>query len=187
MLLSILVTNMVNGYEQEKFCRQKILLLIKSALVSVLMLRLEQSTLVIGSLTWQKSKETTEPKNMTQIDPPLSYSGAIYKTRLDKNIELEPINVSSVIEGFGELSLDGNILAQMRYGRKGVLETSLIEWFRNKGKVISEINRLEVFRLDNNATPHLIKKRSNIDRALVQNSLLTTVQEIDSGRKICIE
>ena len=49
---------------------------------------LDQSTLVIGSLTWQKSKETTEPKNMTQIDPPLSYSGAIYKTRLDKNIEI---------------------------------------------------------------------------------------------------
>ncbi len=291
---------------------------------------LDQSTLVIGSLTWQESKETNEQKNRIYLDPPRSYSGAIYKTKLHKEIELEPINISvgenpgrfsitinegniafiappkiqsgklfgrvgvlyndkvqyfispvdldesrwfgasfalannllligapshntaggawlfdlnstrkpqrldasnplsgntvviseqfavvgeffggmvsglsysspktlirnindgstTFIEGFGELSLDGNILAQMRYGRRGVLETSLIEWIRNKGKVVSEINRLKVFRLDDDAKPHLIKKRSNIDRALVQNSLLITVQKIDSGKKICIE
>ena len=292
---------------------------------------LDQSILVIGSLTWQESKESNEQKNRIYLDPPRSYSGAIYKTRLDKEIELEPINLSiaedperlsiiidegniafsaaseiksgklfgrvgvlyndkvqyfispvdiddpslfgisfalannllligtpshktaggawlfdlnlpeakpqrldasnglsgntvaiseqfavvgeffrgmvsgssyssskalvkkinddsiTFIEGFGELSLDGNILAQMRYGRRGVIETSLIEWIRNKGKVVSEINRLKVFRIDENATPRLIKKRSNIDRALVQNSLLITVKRNVSNKKICIE
>jgi hypothetical protein len=78
---------------------------------------------------------------------------------------------TKVIDGNGKLSLDSNILARMRYPTGDKEIPSL----------------LEVFRLDNNATPHLIEKRSDVERASVQNRLLITVQKTVSGQKICTE
>lgn len=76
-----------------------------------------------------------------------------------------------LIDGYGRLSLDGNILARLRYANPSIKEEKL----------------LEVFRLDDNATAHRIIRRKRIDRALVYNNLLTTVQKTDSGKRVCIE
>ncbi|AFY58655.1 hypothetical protein Riv7116_6310 [Rivularia sp. PCC 7116] len=78
---------------------------------------------------------------------------------------------TTVIDGVGELSLDHNILARMRPRSNDGEQQAL----------------LELFNLDDNATPRLVKERRDIDRALLQNSLLTTVQKTSSGVKLCIE
>jgi hypothetical protein len=80
---------------------------------------------------------------------------------------------TTVIDGYGVLSLDKNILARKRFPKPGIVEL--------EGEI------LEVFRLDENAIPHLIMKRNNVDDALVQNRLLITVQKTVSGQKICTE
>ena len=78
---------------------------------------------------------------------------------------------TTVIDGVGELSLDQNTLARMRPRSSDGEEQAL----------------LELFNLDDNATPRLVKERRDINRALLQNSLLTTVQKTSSGVKLCIE
>ncbi len=68
---------------------------------------------------------------------------------------------TTVIDSYGELSLSGNILAVMRFRSEDGEQAAL----------------LEVFRLDNDAKPHLIIKRGHpIKRAWVQNNFLVTVQ-----------
>jgi hypothetical protein len=50
---------------------------------------------------------------------------------------------------------------------------------------------LEVFKLDDDATPHLVEKMEDasvyagMEHALVQNGLLIIVQRTASGKKIC--
>ncbi|WP_153009706.1 hypothetical protein [Mastigocoleus testarum] len=77
----------------------------------------------------------------------------------------------TVIDGVGKLSLDKNTLARMRPPSSDGEQQAL----------------LELFNLDDIATPRLVKERRDIDRALLQNSLLTTVQKTSSGVKLCIE
>jgi len=84
--------------------------------------------------------------------------------RIDDDSEME-------MDGYGEVSLDNNILSRLRFRRP----------------FIREANILELFYLDNNATPRRILKRKNITKALVHNSLLTTVQKNKSKAKLCIE
>lgn len=69
---------------------------------------------------------------------------------------------TTAIDGVGKLYLDGNVLARMRY-RSADNETKPL---------------LEIFKLDHNATPRLIYKRTDIDRAFLQNNLLITVEDI---------
>lgn len=77
---------------------------------------------------------------------------------------------TTVINSFGELSLSGNILAVMRPGRA-------------YGEVVFPI--LEVFRIDENTTPHLIIRRKNASRAKVQNGYLIFLHY--NGSQLCIE
>lgn len=63
---------------------------------------------------------------------------------------------TTVINSFGALSLSDNILAVMRPGR-------------DCGEVVFPI--LEVFRIDEDTTPHLIIRRKNVTRAKVQNAV----------------
>jgi hypothetical protein len=80
-------------------------------------------------------------------------------------------NSITVIDGYGKLSLDKNILARLRYAIPGT----------------NSVNTLEVFRLDEDTTPHRIIKRKHIQLALVQNSFLTTVQKTRYGKKVCLD
>lgn len=84
--------------------------------------------------------------------------------RIDDDGEME-------IDGYGKVSLDNHILSRLRFGRP---------FYR-------EANILELFFLDDNATPHRILKRKNVTRALVHNSLLTTVQMKSGRKKLCVE
>jgi hypothetical protein len=77
---------------------------------------------------------------------------------------------TTAIDSFGELSLSGNILAVMRPGR-------------GCGEIVYPI--LEVFRLDENTTPHLIIRRKNVNRAKVQNGFLIWLHY--NGSRVCIE
>ncbi|WP_041619040.1 hypothetical protein [Stanieria cyanosphaera] len=77
---------------------------------------------------------------------------------------------TTVINSFGELSLSGNILAVMRPGR-------------GCGEVVYPI--LEVFRIDEDTTPHLIIRRKNVSRAKVQNVFLIFLHY--NGSRVCIE
>ncbi|MEL6988154.1 MAG: hypothetical protein AAGK97_10015, partial [Bacteroidota bacterium] len=82
-----------------------------------------------------------------------------------------------IIGGSGEVSLDGNIFARTRSVPNG-----------RKYSNTKEMPRvLEVFRLDEDATPHLIQKRSNIESGLLQNRLLITIQKTASARRVCTE
>lgn len=78
---------------------------------------------------------------------------------------------TKTLDGYGSLKLDKNILLRIRSRRKNFPESDVIE----------------VFRLGEDATPHLIKKRKGLESALVHNNLLATVQKIGSSTKICIE
>jgi len=80
---------------------------------------------------------------------------------------------TKVIDSFGELSLSGNILAVMRPGS-----------FYHEQKPL-----LEVFRLDENATPHLITKRTNVSSAWVQNGFLVFVKHLSDTKffQVCIK
>ena len=93
--------------------------------------------------------------------------GASPKTSIEK-IDKES---RTIIDGHAEVSLDNRILSRLRFGRS---------FYR-------EANILELFCLDDTATPRRILKRNNIERALVHNSLLTTVQKKSSSVKLCIE
>lgn len=77
---------------------------------------------------------------------------------------------TTVINSFGKLSLSGNILAVMRPGR-------------GCGEVVYPI--LEVFRIDEDTTPHLIIRRKNASRAKVQNGYLIFLHY--NGSQVCIE
>ena len=95
-------------------------------------------------------------------------------TTLIRNIATGSIKI---ISAAGGVSLDDNILVRTRSIPDG-----------NEYTTINDIpSVLEIFRLDDDATPHLIQKRSNIESALVQNRLLITVQKISSSRRICTE
>ena len=81
---------------------------------------------------------------------------------------------TTIIDGVGELSLSGNILARMLPRSADREQTSL----------------LEVFRLDDNATPRLITKHEYyLSRAWVQNAFLVTVESNynDEIFKVCVE
>ena len=67
---------------------------------------------------------------------------------------------TSIIDSYGKVSLSNNILAVMRCSAQG-----------------HRVALLEVFRLDRNAVPHLIIKRKNVRRALVQNGFLITIEK----------
>ena len=103
----------------------------------------------------------------------MSPEGFISKT-LIKSIK----NGSSrVIDNYGSLSLDGNILTIWRpRGPNIITGTDLIE-----------PSLLKVFRLDENAKPHLIMEREDLINALVYKNLLATVQKNGSTAKVCIE
>lgn len=85
---------------------------------------------------------------------------------------------TTAIDGYGKLSLDKNILTRIKPRTYG-------------GFTDPDSNLLEVFRIDDNATPHLIKKHKIVLHALVKNNLLTTVQETLEKKvytpKICIQ
>lgn len=81
---------------------------------------------------------------------------------------------TTIIDSVGELSLSGNILAIMRSQSDGDEHEPL----------------LEVFRLDDEAKPHLmIRREYPIERAWVQNGFLITVARKEDSHisKICIE
>lgn len=86
---------------------------------------------------------------------------------------IERINTDNrtIIDGHAEVSLDNKILSRLRFGRV---------YYR-------EANSLELFYLDDNAKPRRILKRKNVEKALVKNSLLTTVQEKSGKALLCIE
>ena len=96
------------------------------------------------------------------------YSSKASKKTLIKNIAT---GSTQIIDGVGGFSLNGNILARTRP----------ISNNRDAPRV------LEVFRLDDDATPNLIKKRRDVESALVQNRLLITVQKTVSSKRICTE
>ena len=93
--------------------------------------------------------------------------------RLQKKTLIRSIKNGStkVIDSYGELSLSRNILAIMRPQSDDDEQKAL----------------LEVFRLDEDATPRLIKKRKHLIRAWVQNGFLITVSKKFSRVKLCIE
>lgn len=78
---------------------------------------------------------------------------------------------TTVTDGVGRLSLDRNVLARVRPRSSDGEQQAL----------------LELFDLSDIAAPCLVEQRENIDRALLQNSLLTTVQKTIFGVKLCIE
>lgn len=78
---------------------------------------------------------------------------------------------AKVIDRSGGVSLDGNILNI----------THSISDERNAPVI------LEVFKLDNDATPHLIQKYSDIESSSLLNGLLITARQTASGRRICTE
>ena len=80
---------------------------------------------------------------------------------------------TSVIDSYGKLSLSDNILAVMFPPSPDGEQASL----------------LEIFRLDDNAVPHLILKRDYLEDAWVQNGFLLTVSRDEEllVPKLCIE
>jgi hypothetical protein len=78
--------------------------------------------------------------------------------------------LTTTFDSFGALSFSGNILAVMRPGR-------------GCGEVVYPI--LEVFRIDEDTTPHLIMRRKNVSRAKVQNGFLIFLHY--NGSRVCIE
>ena len=76
---------------------------------------------------------------------------------------------TNVIRSFGELSLSGNILAVMRPC--------------NREEELAGL--LQVFRLDENTMPHLIR-RTNVAQAKVQNGFLITLKTY-YREELCIE
>lgn len=78
---------------------------------------------------------------------------------------------NTIIDGYGELSLDRHILARVH--------PPDIEEERKA--------RLELFDLKDIATPRLILERGEIERALLQNRLLIIVQKSASGIKLCLK
>ncbi|MEM9276141.1 MAG: hypothetical protein AAGA80_24750, partial [Cyanobacteria bacterium P01_F01_bin.143] len=78
---------------------------------------------------------------------------------------------TKTIDGYGSLKLNKDILLRIRPRKINFPESDIIE----------------VFRLDEDATPHLIKKRKGIKNAYIDNNLLATVKRYDSNKKICIE
>ncbi|MEM9275575.1 MAG: hypothetical protein AAGA80_21815, partial [Cyanobacteria bacterium P01_F01_bin.143] len=85
-------------------------------------------------------------------------------------------NSTTIVDGVGTLSLSGNILARIRPGAYD-------------GDLDDLLPLLEVFRLDDNAVPHLIQKRRDVNRAWVQNGYLITTQSDYDAKifKVCIE
>lgn len=78
---------------------------------------------------------------------------------------------TNVFNGIGELSLSGNILARMRPLAPHVNQCGL----------------LEVFRLDENATPNFILRQEPVVNAFVQNCFLITVtDDHKSGFEVCV-
>lgn len=82
-------------------------------------------------------------------------------------------SVTTVIDSYGKLSLDDNILAILLPESEDGEQAAL----------------LEVFKLDDNTTPYLILRRRNLNHAWVQNGFLITVEgNLESGtKKVCIE
>ncbi|VEP15451.1 conserved hypothetical protein [Hyella patelloides LEGE 07179] len=80
-------------------------------------------------------------------------------------------NNTMFIDGYGTLSLDGNILTRMHHAIAGTNDSTF----------------LEIFYLYENAQPRLIKKQKNVSHALVKNNLLTTIQNTNTGKKLCIK
>lgn len=80
---------------------------------------------------------------------------------------------TKVIDSCGKLSLSKDILAVMRPGSPDWEQRPL----------------LEVFYLDENATPHLIIRRTNVSDAWVQNGFLVFVKYLSDFRfsQVCIE
>ena len=80
---------------------------------------------------------------------------------------------TKIIDSFGELSLSDNILAVMRPSSPDGEQQPL----------------LEVFCLDENATPHLIIRRTNVSKAWVQNGFFVFVKRLSDFRfsQVCIE
>lgn len=98
------------------------------------------------------------------------YPSKVYGATLIRNIAT---GSTKIIGGTGGISLDGNILARISsISEDGDFESPKL---------------LEVFRLDDDATPRLIQKRSDVMRTLLQNRLLITVQKTASGKRICTE
>lgn len=90
-----------------------------------------------------------------------------HKTTLIKNIAT---GSRKIIDGASGVSfLDSNILKIARSVSNN----------RNAPKII------EVYRLEDDATPHLIQKHSDAEGGFVRNGLLITNRETASGRRIC--
>ena len=79
--------------------------------------------------------------------------------------------LTTTIDGYGKLSLYNNILAR----------------FEEQSRDGADNGFLEVFYLNEDATPTLILTRENIKTAFVQNNFLVTVRDTNSGKKICTE
>lgn len=97
--------------------------------------------------------------------------GFFSSTRPETQIKTIEGNTVAVIDGDGELSLDGSILARVRPSISG-------DGHNQK-------SLLEVFELDE--TPTLIETRTGVDLALVHNNLLATISKKYFGIKVCIE
>lgn len=79
---------------------------------------------------------------------------------------------TTVIDDIGKLSLSNNILAIMHFYEPMELQTDY----------------LKIFRIDENALPHLISTREDIERGWVQNGFLITISSNSSSKpEICIE
>jgi hypothetical protein len=164
---------------------------------NLLLVSIDQSSERGGVWLFDLNSPQSNPQKLTipNATPPLSNSVAIserfvavgnfplsidsdlsdpFETTLIRNIAT---GSTKVIDEAGGLSLDGNILARIRSIGEDLAN--------NEGREISRL--LEVFRLDDDATPHLIQKRGDVERAFLQNRLLITVQKTNSGKKICTE
>jgi hypothetical protein len=95
-------------------------------------------------------------------------SGAIKPKTLIKSLKN---GSTATIDGYGGLILDGNILARVISARKNIIESDI----------------LEIFRLNENATPHLIMKRKGKIKVLIYKNLLITTQETRHSQKVCLE
>lgn len=93
------------------------------------------------------------------VDPEIRDFEAEGAPELPRKILIRAIETgaTTVIEDLGRLSISGNILAIMHYGSD-----------------FTPYHLLKVFRLDKDATPHLIIEREDINHAWVQNGFLVT-------------